>query len=71
MNIQDEITSLENYLKDIPNGRRRIYTNIVPDSEENVRKIIEESMPIHEQNRYEMKKLLYTYLGIHNRIYIW
>lgn len=45
-------------------GRRRIITDIKPDSTENVKKIIEDvALPIHRQNAQEIAKLLLEYLG--------
>lgn len=44
-------------------GRERILTDIKPDSEENILKIFEKSLPIHERNKVQMERLLNIYLG--------
>lgn len=55
---------LDNIAKKILIGRRRILTDIKPDSVEHIKQIIEDvALPIHKQNAQEIAQLLLEYLG--------
>ena len=54
------------YLDSIPSGRRRIYSDTIPETPEEVLKIINQALTIHEKNRKDIKKLIMYYLGVHD-----
>lgn len=47
---------------DVSTGRKRIYTELEP-TEENILKILNDSLSVHEYNRVKMQRLINYYLG--------
>ena len=54
------------YLYGVPSGRKRIYTDKIPETNNDIIDIVTQALTYHEKNRKDMKKLVMYYLGIHD-----
>ena len=66
--IQDQLSGIKDLIETELTGRREIFTDIVPDSKENVKKILESAIATHEVNAAECQTLIAYYQGIHKNI---
>lgn len=65
--MSEERTVYESdYLCGVPSGRKRIYTDVIPETSSDILDIITQALTYHEKNRKDMKKLINYYLGVHD-----
>ena len=66
--VQDQLSGIKDLIETELTGRREIFTDIVPDSKEKVKEILESAIATHEVNAAECQTLIAYYQGIHKNI---